>query len=481
MKTQTPIVFLLAFLFFGSDLSAQDYRTVKTNSEDFFQPSHYDWNNNEVSIAGLKCDSAHVNANDSVYYPYRTMRVDYNTANFCNVDIAYPICFGTKIKISNSGLQTFYTINNDSLLLDVNTFPGDTQTIYSWPSGDRLLGIHLSTAFQNFANLNDTVKTWNLQVVDNSNLAISSPWNGRHISVSRSNGLVEMIGVRDFPNDTLSLSRVDAHRLKWSEVYPWQPGDQIHSSSHAWGGPPNYVSDYILYNRTILARTVINADSIVFTIERTYHHTRNFPPINLIVTDTIQFGVGNFTHYIHSEMPLQVVDSTHTYELLFDPLVCGKLRMTDHHSNGVFVDTCVHFESFEPLYHDNIYFETAGDYSEEGPHFLNGYMSLGSDLIYYSVGNEICGNPVYVGIKDLQAQAEIRFYPNPASNQLQVVMTTEIMNAPYEICSAAGQKVLSGNLNSAPIDISALSTGMYFISVQPNSVSSPVFYRFVKE
>ena len=76
-----------------------------------------------------------------------------------------------------------------------------------------------------------------------------------------------------------------------------------------------------------------------------------------------------------------------------------------------------------------------------------------------------------VGLDESQAQA-VRVYPNPASKDLNVLITTGISdNLTLKLMNAVGKVVYTrivnttGNLNQS-IDVRSLNDGMYFINIE---------------
>lgn len=46
--------------------------------------------------------------------------------------------------------------------------------------------------------------------------------------ISKNHGVVQMPSVVNFPNDTFMYYRIAAKRLKYNDLYPLQPGDELH-------------------------------------------------------------------------------------------------------------------------------------------------------------------------------------------------------------------------------------------------------------
>lgn len=69
---------------------------------------------------------------------------------------------------------------------------------------------------------------------------------------------------------------------------------------------------------------------------------------------------------------------------------------------------------------------------------------------------------------DCGQAATVTVYPNPASDQLQIVLQGNSMNNNYELIDALGRVILKGILNANsnnPVDVSAVARGVYMLKV----------------
>lgn len=117
------------------------------------------------------------------------------------------------------------------------------------------------------------------------------------------------------------------------------------------------------------------------------------------------------------------------------------------------------------------------------------YTITTSATVYYRVQNTISGcmnsKPIFIsiytptaGIND-NTFTTLQHYPNPASNILNIENATDIDSV--SLTNALGQKVLSKTINSntAQIDISPLSKGIYFVTVASGTASKTI--KIIKE
>lgn len=475
---------LILFLLFSVGLNAQNYRMMNANSEYFFTANGNNWPTYlPDEVFGLKCDSTQGNFSDSTYFPYRTIVAVLPADSACSVDPNYPIWAGSKIVITNNNRHSFRTISGDSLIINTQTNPGDTQQIYLYGNGNRIIAIHSSNTQMTFAAITDSVKNYFLQIRNPANTVVPGYWNGKTIIVSKNNGVVQMPAVLNFPNDTFLFSRVAAKRLRYGDLYPWQPGDELHEYASSFNQMSFYGSNWT-YNKFILSRTMINADSVVFTMRLVTHYTSNAPPANTITIDTINFGVGRLNSYVENKMPQQTIDSLRTYDLFLQPSDCGKLRMVDHTQNAFYISyptPCVQENNFEPMFHDNIYIDgVAGYYFHDFPSAQNNVTESQYYNLYYYIESVSCGTPLYLGTQEL-LDADFHVWPNPTNDFLNFDLPENNSGFLFEIFDLSGKEIRTVSLGkNSPVDVKFLADGFYFGKIISSDGNNQRIIRFVK-
>lgn len=71
-----------------------------------------------------------------------------------------------------------------------------------------------------------------------------------------------------------------------------------------------------------------------------------------------------------------------------------------------------------------------------------------------------------VGLKELQLQNAFSVYPNPTKNMIRIVSENKALKD-FRILDVTGRELMNGQLNNdQQIDVSSLSTGIYFIELQ---------------
>jgi hypothetical protein len=483
MKKTATLLFVLVS--FTCGLSAQNYRMLNASSEYFFCATG---TSDPYKVFGLKCDSVRGNIPDSVYFPYRILQqIVPPPSNGCDMDPHFPLWAGKEIHITNSNLHKWKTLSGDSVLIDPQTAIGDSQAIYLYPNGNRIIAIHVFDSLLTFAALTDSVQHLTLQVLDTSNNIVPGYWNGQEIIISKNNGVVQMPSIINFPNDHSIYFRVEAKRLKYADIYPWQAGDQIHEEYNCnyLGPPPFYYNNY-KYNKFILARTTITPDSAVFTIRRVIQHTSNTPPTptNSLTIDTIYYAVGGLSAYIEVKMPQQTIDSLRNYDLYLYPSDCGKLRMIDHIEMGTWMNQpgCISLNTFEPVIFDRTHIDgVAGNYYSEPPNPNNSGTSTIFQNTYWSIANSSCGTPLYLGVPELAA-SDFHTWPNPATDFLHFDSSVNISGCIFQVFDLTGKQIQSVTLeNNVPVDVRNLASGLYVGKIISANGNDQHNFRFVKK
>ncbi len=77
---------------------------------------------------------------------------------------------------------------------------------------------------------------------------------------------------------------------------------------------------------------------------------------------------------------------------------------------------------------------------------------------------------------------EVKFYPNPVKNELNVSFTNAIVEGYYEIFDITGRSVMSYKIDTNDlliVDMSSFNSGLYFIKIK--GINFETVYRFIKQ
>lgn len=108
----------------------------------------------------------------------------------------------------------------------------------------------------------------------------------------------------------------------------------------------------------------------------------------------------------------------------------------------------------------------------------NGSSSTSKSLAYFKKGNQTWGTPLNlaVGLEEANQNGTLRLYPNPTSNQLQLKTEEQIKSI---LITDINGKAIEVNVNNNLVDVSNLSSGLYFIEVETEE--GILRDKFVKE
>jgi hypothetical protein len=110
------------------------------------------------------------------------------------------------------------------------------------------------------------------------------------------------------------------------------------------------------------------------------------------------------------------------------------------------------------------------------------YQAFHSDFYAVSEGTILKQTCIPMGINEVRNIDEVTFYPNPAGNNLKVLLNIPGNNVQYRVYNVMGQELLSGKLNAEyvnTIDISSITSGMYVLVV--NSDAKEFTSKFIKQ
>ena len=116
----------------------------------------------------------------------------------------------------------------------------------------------------------------------------------------------------------------------------------------------------------------------------------------------------------------------------------------------------------------------------ETPSYLystGGPFNVCLDILYPNgCSNQHCETVTFVGVEEVDLGSLVSVFPNPANNWLTVKSPASTLPITYDVYSATGALVASGQINSEQelIDVSILSTGAYVIRLFNDSSSGAV-------
>lgn len=131
---------------------------------------------------------------------------------------------------------------------------------------------------------------------------------------------------------------------------------------------------------------------------------------------------------------------------------------------NVFIETKTSNQTFSITDNGKLYFESGNlVINENGQSTTSVSLSDIKKITFKAEGSSIAEDQI-------DGSLSIAVYPNPAENEIHLA-NVEFDKANIEIFSSIGKLVLKSQVNGAePIDISSLSSGIYFLKVNGQTV-----------
>ena len=141
-----------------------------------------------------------------------------------------------------------------------------------------------------------------------------------------------------------------------------------------------------------------------------------------------------------------------------------------------------------------ISFTGGGNWTSTLDGFLSNYnskaLAANSSDIFYSTSSNGSGNDrdingvwrrgafTFTGIKNYDISKNIKLFPNPASNFLNILIDGEVIES-ASIIDLLGKELIY-NLNTNIIDISGLLSGSYTLKIILKGKVNPYYTKFIK-
>ncbi len=469
-----------------TSLVAQNYKpTVEGQESYYIKP--------DGEIKGIKTNQVSISGNDTILNNFHTFKYD---TSYCPPDFksgsihasnAYsPSWLGKDIILKPNGEVNL--TNHDDEIITLHTWAGYGT---SWNAFDLQGGNYIEASVTSITQSNvlgniDSIKTIALQAKNNQGTNISHPINGSEIKLGKNSGFVQLFSFLEFPDNTDSYIITDQTKLARRDVYDFNIGDVIQVKiEDYYGGQPFDTLAYV--TKTILSKTYSQGqETVEYSIQQDYliyrsyydyqntHQTVYLPQETYSETVTVMYD--SLSSYIDENMPEEVgfkywptnnKDYPYYYHLFAPDTICSRVSMELYNLLGFIdntqPDTCwyQHLDGETPI---TVYIKELGEYRHEYGNFHQYHETP----IYYKQGGEICGSLV-TGTKEQVPPLEIQIsiYPNPASNELNIMLTQPILDATLNIYDTVGKLVLSKqnvNGNQLRFDL-GLESGVYFVHV----------------
>lgn len=498
------ILFSATNLFCFQFLCAQNFSVLNKDRVYYYEKSG--------KFYAVAVDSVKFVDNDSVYYHFLNFRDTVSPQMNVCVDVYGGSFFG-KINIKDStGAFYLVTFRNDTVKLLPDAALYDSWRMYTYSNGSYLeatiTGIDTLIVFDHYElvkNISITAKNINGTPIT------TQPFNGKNLLLSELNGLLNTFDFYMFPTDTTrynlkGVTNPAVGKVMTYKIYfDFDEGDVFHIVEsdlyYVWdGGTSMHIfSGYIRrYIQTVIEKTTYNPDTAVsykFALcTQMFVYTQGIKD-TLYSTDTV------FTSYNYNQaqdttfalLPFQTFfnnsDFFYYKPILYlqrDNNMSGRLNHIYYDRTDIaFSDSCWQYICADPMPPSHKYLEGCG-----GPYsYYEDWMYTIEErkLQYYKKGNEIWGVPLAADCSDMlssiitnRGQA-VRFnvYPNPVNTELflEIPISSEFN---IDIFNMYGKLVYKTKTNALNIDVSQLSSGMYFIQLTDKQKRTYVS-RFIKQ
>lgn len=473
MKRLLPLLFF-AFAF---SANAQDYELFPNPSDTLA------FKGQAGNVLFMRFDSIDIQSSQTIYWPHKEVHFSgQNGLNKCWAHQGDTSWFG--YKITHDIILDEYLFECDKLFFSlkpsISSYNADSVGWMNY-DGDTVKLLATSTGkFQKmlFNNQVDSVIRTEIKFVSKSgNILFSYPDSIVNIEVSKANGVQSFPFLQTKPmyyhqviSGNRNHERIDYHLLSRGEIFDFQIGDEFHYFSQYKNlmggpyGPPIYI------NHKIIGVQYPKSDSVIYLIsEKT--KTYQIDPVNMTSTviiqeDTISRSYGRLNDLINDNLSFE------SYPNMTSPTafwLSDSLNQSGVHIiENFFVDTggtCL-MNFLEPYYSDRTYIKKFGVIWEEYYNFPGYYYST---LIYaQKTTGQTYGRPHHINLKEVAFENQLKIYPNPTSDNLNIELPDEIQSMKIVIIDQLGRKLIEQSINreNQSIPVENLTPGTYFIKTE---------------
>lgn len=394
-------------------------------------------------LRGMRIDSVKTAGDTIIQYPFHSPRGGY----YYNpvLDTNGGSWLGKEVTILPDGTTLFDNLWGDTCIIRTQATLGDSWMFYDDTTTRYYTATVVSLDTMTILGITDSIKDIQLQAYANNILNPADSLHNRHIILSKEHGFQSTLSIYSFPYHSASNTSgfnifedylmdrieynvfsqqpyiyqlIDSPTFKKTALYDFQPGVVFATKQEYSYGSSSYINWSM---DSIISRTDINADTILYTILTTTRHQNNIYPYSSTTTVSVHtttvynipFSILTNLYGLPDESPVKSFityrpnDSSHCYKSLlygigpsyisgnilnnFEP--CGQENL---YKNG-----------FGHIYNSTCYDPTPGNYD-----LLN--------MIYSKKNGIACGYPPVLGVEEVSAADAISIYPIPADRELHL-------------------------------------------------------------
>ena len=468
-------------LFCASSLLAQDWQTLQSNSIKYYQ-------NNYDLIYGVKFDSVKLDNNDSIFYPYKTLR------NYSDTGPSSGPCqfkrlgawFGERIIIKPNGDNIIINRFGHEILIKTLANLGDTFTIYHYPNGDSIEATVTNIDVETHLGITDSIKTFKL--FQNGGFTFQNS----EIKLGKKIGFTSILPFYKFPYQHRSYPMEANVLLSYDPLkLVGQDNPRLGITRPTYSDIFNYeIGDVILYEENgytqlnILDKNNMLFDSTTYKLERKKQLTDSSGVIHIEI-DTLYISYNTSDEYYSQFMPdefnQEYFDATFRVQgLTMYTKDCGYYQLSWKYYNQFYLYNPLNDCFYQSYYDHSVNYQAV--YSNGGDYYYtiiyNGFGSNtppSSSLIYKSNQQYGCGSKWFLNTTSLNEINKPKVFPNPTSDLLHIESVEPINE--IELYNLAGQLLFSIPYTNK-INLNDLSEGTYILLLK--SVSNVYKRKIVK-
>lgn len=461
----------VSFTLLCASLAAQPWFPINRNGVNYYE-------GNTKTIAAYITDSSMAGGN----MLYHTQHNIQQTENDMSCDISTACSWlGKGIVKQGDSLFVFHNEDYTPIKLSINTQPGNKWIAYS--DQEYVISfMHVSTAVEMVLGVNDSVKTFTIEVKDpQGNAVTTNRFHNQSLKLSKHYGFVKAINFFAFPENGSfqrfylpaffdlkgnALSGEAVKNITFNEIFAFEPGDVFHHYMLKVN-PGELPGSDLIADTTRVILTVISkelaTDTIIYQVRRRQAniHWENDKGSYGVTTDTVTFIYTKYHYgFLDDEpgIPARYYNEFQSYYLLNDKALPAKRSLYSDVLLSADNDSCLHmmYDSYAPMV---TFYKGAGVFYNFNPLYF-------TELTYYKKGTQTWGTPwpdnVGLGENRLSMD-EVKLYPNPAVNELRISLFSQPVSR-FELFDYQGKLCMVQRIEGdhALININYLQAGLYF-------------------
>lgn len=460
---------------------SQNYQLINSSRERVYFDEHE--NTQFVKVIKAEYDGL-----DSIFYFQQNVDTTNDACLLVDGDI---VILGTRMILQPDGTHIFFNNLNDSIKIKTIINVGDNWHVFDFADGSYIKGTVIFKEDKTvMPDTQDTIYRIQLNRFSATGEILTDSFpNATKIDIGQKFGLIEFFNFNQFPLDTMQyyirgLSTPDTGivNLNTYRVFDYKLGYEFHymeklnegdeiSNSKTTKLYKHFILNKIQYidsvyyeifrveidyrNQNGLLDTIRYLDTIHTTI--IYSDYKYLDSLELTLLEEESFG---FSDYIQDDSILSGIENKYVYHLYdYDDLTnCLTSTASDSLSTKLFGSGIGIMQ-----YKDSTDFYNSHQFSMV--YFQRGLIQWGIPINFDTLG--------FVPIPMLDQQISIIVAPNPASQYIEFFgLQEQTSSVLCTITNTFGKTILIQNINSlnSRIDISYLSEGVYFVTLNNNNI-----------